>query len=341
MDRLSKERIQQMLLVCKQNAMPVLCKMGKCSVVVLCGVLRCMAAVIQLLLCAVTRIFAKYMGLSLRTRMIVGAVAALGIVALIALSKYSNHSESDPRTLRMCPSSNANVLSQYAGTLPKSRVDNSRMPYSNNALSQYAGTTRESSAISQTQGGYQSQVPVHSGSNPYAGSGSFVGYSPNDLSAEYLGTYNPYYEPYQPNGSFFGGGNPYGNWNPNTNMVQSIDPNRMWKIYRNVSRYYTRKRLSDLETENAVLEAENKMREYDRQLGELKIDRITGTTKAQRDEASDNNLEQIHPNGPFSIWGGNGDPELHKDRSSGDIYRVQRDGTRYRVYNDGTELRMN
>ena len=319
-----------MLLVCKQNAMPVLRNIGKYSAVVLCGILGCVAAIIQLLFYAATHLFAKYMGLTLRARMIVGSVVVFGIIVLIASPKSKNCGETDFYRPHV-----GNALSKYAGALPETRVDNSRRPYSNNALSQYAGTTRGASAISQPQ------VTVASGSNPYTRSGSFVGYSPNDISAEYLGTYNPHYEAYRPNGSYFGG------WKPNTNMVQSVDLDRtgkidlqrMWEIDRKISRYYTQKRLSDLETERAVLQAENKMREANRQLHELEIDQITGTTKAQRDFANQHNLEQMHP-GSGSSWGAgyglSGDSELYKDRSSGDSYLLKPDGSAYRLYDDGS-----
>ena len=118
-----------MLLVCKQNAMPVLCNIGKCSAVVLCGILGCVAAIIQLLFYAVTHLFAKYMGLSLWARMIVGSVVVFGIVVLIASPRSKNRGETDFYRPHV-----GNALSQYAGTLPERRVDNSRRPYSNNAL---------------------------------------------------------------------------------------------------------------------------------------------------------------------------------------------------------------
>ena len=75
-----------------------------------------------------------------------------------------------------------------------------------------------------------------------------------------------------------------------------------------------------------VYNAESKMRKDREDMHQIELDRVTQTTRAQRESASNFHLQQVNPAASYGL---RGDPTLYKD-ASGNYYKNDFDGSVYR-----------
>ena len=100
------------------------------------------------------------------------------------------------------------------------------------------------------------------------------------------------------------------------------------KMLREMQRMKSSIRHMEKEGELRALGYEDKMRDDMNTMHQLEIDRVTGTTLAERNTARENNLEQIYPNkGGYGFFG---DPSLYKNQLD-EVYRVYPDGTKRKL----------
>ncbi len=158
--------------------------------------------------------------------------------------------------------------------------------------------------------------------SPIIGGGVSSHYQPTEQLGD-PGMWFPDYNEYHPKGVVF---------DPAFNDPEVI---RAAETSRKASRYFTERQAAQLDERRADLEARRIHNEDMRQKHELEIDRITGTTQAERKTMAEHNLEEVSHKGAY----GNADP-IKIDRNTGELYRVNPDGSMRKIYINGVPARL-
>ena len=129
---------------------------------------------------------------------------------------------------------------------------------------------------------------------------------------------------YRPNGTYF----TLGLMPKYTSIEEMEDQMRRDKMLREMKLMQYASQHMDRQGVLRALGYENKAREDLNTMHQMEIDKVTSTTLAERNTASENNLQRMYPNnGGYGYFGNS---SLYRN-SLGEVYRINPDGTKYKM----------